>query len=62
MLLSEERSYTIIFQLGRDKQYFQNSILMTSNTKLKSKHTDVVSGCDAKSENGMIKQASGVHL
>lgn len=56
MLLTQEGSYIIIFQLRRNKQYFQNSILMT-NTKLKSNHIDV-SRCNVDDKNGKIKQAS----
>lgn len=57
MLLSQKGSYIIIFQLGRNKQYFQSSILMTDNTKLKSNHIDV-SRCTVDDKNGKIKQAS----
>lgn len=57
MLLSQKGSYIIIFQLGRNKQYFQSSILMTDNTKLKSNHIDI-SRCTVDDKNGKIKQAS----
>lgn len=57
MLLSQKGSYIIIFQLGRNKQYFQSSILMTDNTKLKSNHIDV-SRCTVDDKNSKIKQAS----
>lgn len=54
--LMKKETDSITIQFGRDKQCFQNSIPMTDKTKLKSNHTNVVSGYNPDTKNDRLNK------